>query len=461
MEQLINTIIFTGAAICIIELYKFHRKNKISKRAWLFAISAILLIPFGLAWGVTSFYEHEPQAAWVGIVVFSGTGLVFGILSYQNIFPKPKQVSSFQSIYFQKLGFRITTIVLMIIGTILLPLTFVSHKIGSTFSNEQRVLELLSDNMLSDKVLPSFIKKTLAYETLYGEYPDKLEERMMQSLISGVKEDEMIYLLNFVLPEKERIALLTNGSHAVKNWINSTDAYPKMEIEPKQFIIDLDNNAREIAKWFYKNFELPPMSEATVLKFENGEFSNTIEDYMGTPPDHIKDKLIEPFANIIRTQLASISVPEKISLAEEISNQIPEAEMIKNKSKLKNLPLFLKYIWLIPKLLLIAGFILLFIARFNFLKWTAWFVFAFAIRLISCYSIFSNAQTFIDGIIPDLAENVPLPALALLHKLIPELLSPLGQNFGVALWILLAIGVTMLLIVYWETIKKYFYQINI
>ena len=46
---------------------------------------AVLLIAFGLAWAYTSFLESEPYAAYMGLIVFGGLGLILGGLGLWKV----------------------------------------------------------------------------------------------------------------------------------------------------------------------------------------------------------------------------------------------------------------------------------------------------------------------------------------------------------------------------------------
>ena len=81
------TLVTLSAAFAL-SLYYFillGRKHHYSVRSWGFGITAIVLIPFGLAWAATSFGEGEPTAAYMGIFIFSGLGVVFGLLTLRSL----------------------------------------------------------------------------------------------------------------------------------------------------------------------------------------------------------------------------------------------------------------------------------------------------------------------------------------------------------------------------------------
>ena len=188
------------------------KKNLYSTRTWSFGITAIVLIPFGLAWAATSFGEGEPLAAYMGILIFSGLGLIFGLLAYNSLargkdHPDGSAQNGDQSST-AKLGVTIVLIMLIGVASVLFPLALGLKRAAGILGNKASVTGLVAGKVLSDEALPHMIKKTLAYETLYGKYPETLKERMMQSMLSGVAPSEMVRLLDTVIPGAERLAML-------------------------------------------------------------------------------------------------------------------------------------------------------------------------------------------------------------------------------------------------------------
>lgn len=61
--------------------YCFHKISKFDWRAWTTITISILLSTLSLAWAYASLVEHEIQAAWVGLLIFGGLGIVFAFLA--------------------------------------------------------------------------------------------------------------------------------------------------------------------------------------------------------------------------------------------------------------------------------------------------------------------------------------------------------------------------------------------
>ena len=74
-------------ALATFAVYKYHGRTSLDWKSWVLAGIAIVLVAFGLAWAYTSMLEGEPRAAVMGIVMFSGTGVFFGFLSWWRARP--------------------------------------------------------------------------------------------------------------------------------------------------------------------------------------------------------------------------------------------------------------------------------------------------------------------------------------------------------------------------------------
>ena len=66
-------------------IISFTKSRKSELRFLVLLYLSIFLIGFGLAWCYTSFLENEPRAAYMGLIVFCGLGLVLGILGLRNV----------------------------------------------------------------------------------------------------------------------------------------------------------------------------------------------------------------------------------------------------------------------------------------------------------------------------------------------------------------------------------------
>ena len=82
-----------GILIMFVQNKIHHKLKKIGKaNFWpngLLVLIANLFIAFGLLWAVSSLAEHETQAAMMGILIFSGFGVIMAIIAYRVISNEP------------------------------------------------------------------------------------------------------------------------------------------------------------------------------------------------------------------------------------------------------------------------------------------------------------------------------------------------------------------------------------
>ena len=83
------TFLIAGILIALIQIGAYKKLSSTGIRpAWLYnglMLISSLFVFFGILWAVSSLAENETQAAMMGIVVFSGSGVVLGIVSYRLI----------------------------------------------------------------------------------------------------------------------------------------------------------------------------------------------------------------------------------------------------------------------------------------------------------------------------------------------------------------------------------------
>ena len=456
MEQFISILLGVLIAIAVFNIIKLKKSKNIDLRSWIFVILATLLIPFGIAWAIQSVHETEIQAAIMGIIVFCGLGAIFAILAWRGIFPKSDSGERETDSDTSRLGVKITVLILLIIAVLSLPITLIMQKTSAVLSNKEKIQGMFQNHLLSDKALPKVVKQILAYQTLYGEYPDKLEIRMIQSVISGVEDEEMIKLLNVLFPEKERLQLSNEAIDVMGQWLNSTAAYPEFEFETTPYVTRLKDNAEFVIRWIYRNFSLPPMTSEQVQKFSNGEFSNNFTDYIGTPPDSIKEQLIAPAAQALKSQIDSANIPDVINLSKNLSQTTPEADMLTRKNKIENIKNIFNVGWILPVLIMVAALVILYFSKLKLLSWLG--VSVLLIGLFGLCMIFwlSSPVDITESLVVRLSESAPPPGLGVMYYSLPNLLRAVGQSLLPIMIILTFLGLILSAVAYFNNIKRLF-----
>lgn len=366
MEQFVNALLLAGALVLLYVLIEKHRKRSLSIKTWILSLLSISLIPFGLAWGLTSLYESETQAAIIGVVFFTGIGTVLGILAWPGLFPESKRKLS---IPLKGTGKGFITGFLMFLTALTFPLSLVLRDTLNIVTDQEKVIALLDSAVVSDEALPVVTKKALIFETLHGNFPDKFEFRALQALFSKVENKEIARFAGYIITEQERKKLSSDAVNAVAEWASSDVAYPQLSIPVSSYLQCAHTHAEDIARWIYGNLEFPPMPPEQLEPFVNGEFSEVIDDYMGTPPDSLKETLIPHFAHAIRLQLTKADAPTIVHVAEEMQKEMKPKQMQENKSQVKALVKALRIASFLPLILLLTSLFLAYNMSRKALMW--------------------------------------------------------------------------------------------
>lgn len=431
-----GTILSFSAGIIMIVLFQYlfnrHQKTPLNKRTWVLAISSALFIVFGLAWGITSIAEREPQAAYMGIIIFTGFGIVLMALARQEIVKLSRPEVDKSSVDNKNnLSIRaIIAAVIIILSGILLPTTILTNKVSNLLTDSETVTTMLQDNLLSNDALPKVIKKGAMYQNLYDSDTILLGQRMMLSVVSGVYPEDWIKLFNKVLPENERLLLAENGINSFHKWLNSEDDYPELIIESGEIISRVEDNAQFIMRWIFSSFTLPPSSNEQIAAYEQGDFPTEIEKFMegGLPPDDILEKVIPPASEVLKTAIESANVPEYISLSETLAEIATASELKSKKAKLNNMLKALRYLWVLPILLLLIALGLVVRSPRQLLNWIQYPLFISGIiGLIIVYN-FNNSTGIIESVIITISASAPAPALSIVHLLFPSILEYLANS---------------------------------
>ena len=80
-----DLLFYIGLGILILLAFqyanRFQRVMKFDWRIWTAVTISILLVALGVAWAYASFVEYENPAAWMGLILFGGLGIVFAFLA--------------------------------------------------------------------------------------------------------------------------------------------------------------------------------------------------------------------------------------------------------------------------------------------------------------------------------------------------------------------------------------------
>lgn len=81
----IEMLFYLGLGILILLAFqyakRFHQVMRFDWRTWVAVTMSILMAALGLAWAFVSLLEFENRAAWAGLILFSGLGIVSAFLA--------------------------------------------------------------------------------------------------------------------------------------------------------------------------------------------------------------------------------------------------------------------------------------------------------------------------------------------------------------------------------------------
>ena len=352
-------IVLGGAmALAAFFVYNFHRRVRLDWKSWTLAGVSIVLVAFGMAWAYTSILEGEPQAAVMGVVMFSGTGVFFAFLSWWRTHPAvtndEQQIERPTSNRLALTPGKIAAIVLLVLFVLSLPLSLFVKNVGDTLFSPEKFGELTVDNIISDTALPKSIKKAMVAQVRHGAEKFTLEQRLMLSMTGSVDEHEWVALFNLVMPEKERVALTQQATGAFFVWLDSEQAYPELVIPTGEYAAAFESHAEEIIPWIYDSTLFPGCSAEQEARYARGDFGSDLKGLIGCrPAAESRAQLIPHAAGLLRKEIRTQDIPNAVILSEELSKaQITAEKMSLQKKKINTLRTLTQGVWLLPLLLL-------------------------------------------------------------------------------------------------------------
>jgi len=356
-------------------IISFTKSRKTEKRFLAMLYLAVLLIAFGLAWAYTSFLESEPSAAYMGLAVFGGLGLILGglgmwkVTGSQTAAPGPTNSENKSDLSWQKGA----AIVLVLLFTLTLPMTWLLKSVTRVVSDKDRASTFLFESLLSDRALPDVIRKALEYEAWLTRMDDPLEPRVIKAALSGIEPAGMIELFDYVAPEKERQSLLDQVSAAIYAWIHGDEAYPALTIQTGTYLNNLETNAGNLLPWIYKSFPIPACSPGQIQEIERGDHNNDLQKLVFcVPPESLQRKIAPVGATLIREKLRATNLPDSIHIGDKIKGKISAHKLSTAKNRIRTLFFLGSTLWILPVVLLVIGLLLAARTVKSAFAWLSW-----------------------------------------------------------------------------------------
>jgi len=357
------------------KLISFTKTRKTEKRFLVLLYLSVLLMGFGLAWCYTSFLENEPYAAYMGLVVFSGLGLVLGALGVMKVMP-PQTAAADQAYTGGQLEIswkKGVAVVLLAVFTVTFPLTWLFKSTTGIFSDRERVSTFLYERLLSDRAMPGAIKKALEYEAWLTRIDEPLESRLLKSAVSGVGPAGMIELFDYIAPEKERKAVLDEAAASFYAWIEGDGAYPSLTIQTGRYIKNIEDNSENLLLWIFKSLSLPACSPAQIEVLERGDHGNELKNLMlCKPPESLQKEIAPVGAALLKAQLAEKNPPAIVNVTDRMKQKVPAERISLVKKRIRTLFFLGSTLWTVPVVLLLIGLLLTARSFGSAVTWLAW-----------------------------------------------------------------------------------------
>ena len=357
------------------KIIAFTKSRKTEKRFLAMLYLAVLLIGFGLAWAYTSFLENEPYAAYMGLVVFGGLGLILGglgmwkVTGSQTAPPGQLNDENKSDLSWQKGA----AIVLVLMFTLTLPMAWLLKSVTRVVSDRDRASTFLFESLLSDRALPDVVRKALEYEAWLTRMDDPLEPRVIKAALSGIEPAGMIELFDYIAPEKERQSLLDNVAASFYAWIHGDEAYPGLTIQTGTFLNNLEANAENLLPWIYKTFPIPACSQGQIQEIERGDHNDDLQKLVFcVPPEPLQRKVAPIGAALIREKLRANNPPASIHIGERIREKISAHKLSDAKKRIRTLFFLGSALWILPIALLVIGLLLAARSVKKAAAWLAW-----------------------------------------------------------------------------------------
>lgn len=437
------------AAFCV---YNFHRRTPFDWQSRAYAVAAILLVAFGLAWAYTSMLEGEPRAAVMGIVMFSGTGVFFGFLSWWRTRPAvtddeqriERQITNRMTVTPGKLA----AIILLVLFVLSLPVSLFVKNMGDTLFSPEKIGKLVVDNIISDTALPKSIKKAMVAQVRHGAEKFTLEQRLMLSMTGSVDEREWVALLDLVMPEKARVAMTQQATGAFFAWLDSEQAYPELVIPTGEYAAVFESHAEEIIPWIYDSTLFPVCSEEQEARYARGDFGSDLKSLIGCRPAvESRAQLIPHAAELLRKEIQSQDIPQTVSLSEELSKaQMTSEKMSLQKKRINTLRTLTLAVWLLPLLLLAGALACVVRSRNDLVTWLKWPLLSTGLFGLLLVRTLLSPTGFMAQALSTPPAEMPAAAFAIIKKFLIALFHQAGEALFVQMSVAMVVGAVLLLL---------------
>jgi len=441
------------AFLAFSRIISFAKSRKTGKRFLVLLCLSVILIGFGLTWSYTSFQENEPYAAYMGLIVFGGLGIVLGGLGLWNVMDSraapvdPESGGSPLAISWK----QAVTIVLMVVFTVTLPAAWLLKSITDIVSDRERVSTFLHENLLSDRALPGAIRKAMEYEAWLTPIDEPLQPRIVRAAISGIDPENWNELFGYIAPEEEREALLDEVITSLYSWIHGDDAYPSLTIQTGAYLEDIESHAENLVLWIFKSFPIPACSPEQIRELERGDQDDIQELVLCKPPESLQVRIAPLGGTLIKKRLAEKNPPNLVNVTERMKEKIPPEKLSATKQRIRTLFLVGSAVWIVPVAFLLIGLLLAARSLSSVVAWLSW-----PLTIAGLFGVIIAcrlpALSFLHSVPKDMPEGIPGAAVGIGRKLGIELALMLENAMFTPFLIMALVGGFLLVLAYGKKI---------
>ena len=441
------------AFLAFSRIISFAKSRKTGKRLPVLLCLSVILIGFGLAWSYTSFQENEHYAAYMGLIVFGGLGLVLGGLALWNVLDSraapvdPESGGRPLAISWK----RAVAIVLVVLFTVTLPAAWLLKSIIDLVSDRERVSTFLHENLLSDRALPGAIGKAIEYEAWLTPMDEPLQSRIVKAAVSGIDPENWKELFGYVAPEKERKALLDEVTTSLYSWIHGDDAYPSLTIQTGAYLEDIESHAENLVLWIFKSFPIPACSPEQVRQLERGDQDDIQQLVICKPPESLQESIAPLGGTLIKKRLAEKNPPALVNVTERMKEKIPPEKLSAMKQRIRTLFLVGSAVWIVPVAFLLIGLLLAARSLSSVVAWLSW-----PLTIAGLFGVIIAcrlpALSFLHSVPKDMPEGIPGAAVGIGRKLGIELALMLENAMFTPFLVMALVGGFLLVLAYGKKI---------
>jgi hypothetical protein len=312
-------------------------------------------------------------------------------------------------------------------------------------------------SILDDDALPQRIREAVWYQSWYTEKGIPAEQR---TALTYIRNENYTELFNIVFPEEDRRGLIHEVTQSIFTWLNTDAIYPELQIQVAPIMNQVSQNTLGIANWALDVMLLPPASRKQIATLEAKEYGTDPMKLLSCmPPAQYRGAVADTLSGMILGMLNETKVPASVNVTKIIQGKMGKAKIKVAKNKVNQMRIILRYIWLLPVLLLIIGIAFAVRSLNGLIKWTAWPLFITGLIGLVIALPMSNPFELLQSQLQPPPVGIPAPGIPLILALLTKLLIRIGNPLIWKMLTLLVLGSVGLIYFYRRVISNFFLSV--